>query len=128
MQSSFNINLNSFYVKIREPLTKTSNTQLLVIHSVICSAFPGIVLNQRIHFAVPMLKSSFNFLEVTMKSQKWSKGEVLGLNCTLKDGLPEYCTVCPNKCILKSFKFLANNLEMYFTWTHSILMITLIIN
>ena len=42
----------------------------------------------------------------------------------LKDGLAEYYTVCPNQYILKSFKFLANNLGIYFTWTRSILMIT----
>ena len=86
--------------------------------------FPRKVLNQRIHFAVLMLKSSFNFLGATMKSQKWSKSDALGLNYTFEDGLAEYYTVCPNKCILKSFKFLANNLDIHFTWTHCILMIT----
>ena len=35
------------------------------------------VLNQRIHFAVLMLKSIFNFLGATMKSQKYSKSEAL---------------------------------------------------
>ena len=100
------------------------NSQLLVVHSVVWSVFPGIVLNQRIHFAVLMLKSSFNFLGATMKSQKWSKSEALGSNYTFKDGLAEYYTVCPNKCILKSFKFLANNLDIHFIWTHCILMIT----
>ena len=62
-----------------------------------------------------------------MKSQKWSKSEVLGSkgsNYTFKDGLAEYYTVCPNKCILKSFKFLGNNLDIHFTWTRFILMIT----
>ena len=69
-----------------------------------------------------MLKSSFNFLGAAMKSQKESKSEALGSNCTFKDGLAEYYTVCPNKCILKSFKFLANNLDIHFTWIHCILM------
>ena len=32
--------------------------------------FPGKVLSQRTHFAVLMLKSSFNSLGATMKSQK----------------------------------------------------------
>ena len=59
-----------------------------------------------------------------MKSQKWSKSEALGSNYTLKDGLAEYFTFCPNKCILKSFKFLAKNLDIYFTWTHCLLKIT----
>ena len=59
-----------------------------------------------------------------MKSQKWSKSDALGLNYTFEDGLAEYYTVCPNKCILKSFKFLANNLDIHFTWTHWILMVT----
>ena len=59
-----------------------------------------------------------------MKSQKWSKSEAPGSKYTLKDGLAEYYTVCPNKCILKSFKFLANNLDIHFTWKHCILIIT----
>ena len=121
LQSSFPINLNSFYV-IEEALTKTSklSTVSRPISSLKC--FPGIFLNQRIYFAVLMLKSSFNFLGATMKSQKWSKSEALGSNYTFKDGLAEYFTVCPNKCILKSFKFLANKLHIHFTWTHCICM------
>ena len=59
-----------------------------------------------------------------MKSQKWSKNEIIGLNYTFKDGLAKYYTVCQNKYILKSFKFLANNFDIHFTWTHNILMIT----
>ena len=59
-----------------------------------------------------------------MKSQKWNKSEALGANYTFKDGLAEYYTVCPNKYILKSIKFFANNLDIHFTWTHCILMIT----
>ena len=35
--------------------------QLLVVHSAVWIVFPGIVLNQRIHIAVLMLKLSFNF-------------------------------------------------------------------
>ena len=99
------------------------NSQLLVDHSVVWRIFTGTVLNQRIHFDVLMLKSSFNFLGATIKSQKWSKSEALRSNYTLKDGLAEYYTVCPNKCILKSFKFSANSLDIHFTWTHCILMI-----
>ena len=57
-----------------------------------------------------------------MKSQNGSKSEALGSNYTLKSGLAEYYTVFPNKCILKSFKLLANNLDMHFTWAHYILM------
>ena len=34
-------------------------------------------MNQRIHFAVLMLKSSFNFLGTIMKCQKCSEGEAL---------------------------------------------------
>ena len=104
MQSSFPINSNSFYVKIEEPPRKTSKLSTV---SRVSSVFPEIVLNQGIHFAVLMLKSSFNFLEATMKSQKWSKSEALESDCKFKDGLAEYSTVCPNKCILKSFKILS---------------------
>ena len=53
-----------------------------------------------------------------MKSQKWSKSEALGSDYTFKDGLAEYYTVCPNKCILKSFKFLANNLDIHILLGH----------
>ena len=65
-------------------------SQLLLVHSVVWSVFPRTVLNKRIHFTVLMLKSSFNVLGATMKSQKWSKNEALGSNYTLKDGLKEY--------------------------------------
>ena len=41
-----------------------------------------------------------------------------------KDELAEYYRVSPNKNILKSFKFLANNPDIHFTWAHCILMIT----
>ena len=54
-----------------------------------------------------------------MKSQKWSKSEALGLNYTFKDGLAEYYTICTNKFILKSFEFIANKLDINFTWTQS---------
>ena len=77
---------------------------------------------QRIHFAVLMLKPSFNFLEATVKSQKRIESEVLESKHMFKDELAEYYTVRP--CILKSFKLLANNLDIHFTWTHCILMIT----
>ena len=96
-------------------------SQLLVVHSVIWNISPGIVLNQRIHFAVLMSKSSFYFLGAT---KKWSKSQALGSNYMFKDGLAKYCTVSPDKCILKSFKFLANNLDINFTWKHCIVMIT----
>ena len=51
-----------------------------------------------------------------MKSQKWSESEALGSDYTFKDGLLEYYTVCPNKCIRKLFKVVVNNLETHFTW------------
>ena len=57
-----------------------------------------------------------------MKSQKWCKNEPLGLNNSFGDRLAKYYTVCPNKCTLKSFKFLANNLDIHFTWIDRILM------
>ena len=97
--------------------------QLLIVNSVVWNIFPGIVLNQRIHFAVLILKSSFNFLGATMKSQKWSKSETLGSNCTFNNVLTEYYTGCPNKFTLKSFKFLADHLDIHFTCTRCILMI-----
>ena len=59
-----------------------------------------------------------------MKSPKRNKSEAIGSNYTFKDKLAEYCTVFPNKYILKSSKFLANNLDIHFSWTHFILMIT----
>ena len=42
------------------------------------------------------------------------------LVATFKDGLAKYYIVYPNICILNSFKFLANKLDMHFTWTHCI--------
>ena len=54
-----------------------------------------------------------------MKSQKWNESEGLRSNYTFKDGLAD-----PNKCILKLFKLLANKLDIHFTWTYCILMIT----
>ena len=39
--------------------------------------FPGTVLNQGIHFAVLILKSSFIFLVAIMKYQKYSENEAL---------------------------------------------------
>ena len=105
LQSSFLINLNLF--------TKTPKLQLLAAYSVVWSVFPGIVLNQRIYFAVLMSKSSFTFLGAIIKSQKWSKSEALGSNYKFKDGTIEYHLVCPNKYILNSFKFLANNFDIY---------------
>ena len=59
-----------------------------------------------------------------MKSQKWSKSEALGSDYTFKDGLAEYYTDCPNKCIRKLFKVVANNLEIHFTWKYCISIIT----
>ena len=82
--------------------------------------FPGKVLSQRTHFAVLMLKSSFNSLGATMKSQKWSKSEALGSNSMFTDELADYYNVC----ISKSFKVLANNFDIHFTWTHCVLVIT----
>ena len=59
-----------FIQKLGNLLQRHQNSQVLVVCSVIRGALPGIVLNQRIHFAVLILKLSFNFLGVTMKSQK----------------------------------------------------------
>ena len=69
-----------------------------------------------------MLKPTFNFLEATVKSQKRIESEVLESKYMFKDELAEYYKVRPY--ILKSFKFLANNLDIHFTWPHCILMIT----
>lgn len=60
-----------------------------------------------------------------MKRPKCSESEALhkiwevfslrkGSNGSLEDGLVEYQTVRPNTCILKSFKFLENNLVIHF--------------
>ena len=52
--------------------------------------------------------------------RKWS-------NDTFKGKLTQYYTVCASKCILNSFKFLANNLDedlnVHLFWTKYILMI-----
>ena len=78
-----------------------------------------------------MLKPSFNFLEATTESQKCSKNGTLletdEVRFHAKD--PTACSkmdwqVRPNKCILKSFKYLVNNLEIYFTCTQCISMVT----
>ena len=83
-----------------------------------------------------MLKSSSIFLGGTITSQKCSKNEALHeigevlrhakdrMCYSTEDGVAEYYTVCQNKCILKSFKFLANKLGIRFTWTHCLSMIT----
>ena len=97
---------------------------MLLVHSVVWSLFPQIVLDQRGFFGVVMLKSSFNNLGATMKPQKWSKNEALGWNYMFKDELGEYYRVFSNKCTLKSFMFLASNLDIHLTWTNFILIIT----
>ena len=56
--------------KLGNLLQRHQNSKVLVVHSVTWGAFPGIVFNQRTHFAVLILTSSFNFLGATMKSQK----------------------------------------------------------
>ena len=78
--------------KLGNLLQRYESSQLLVVLSVVWSVLPGVILKQKIHFAVLMLKSSFNFLGATMKFQKWSKSEALGSNYTFKDGLAEYYT------------------------------------
>ena len=119
LQSSFSINLNSFYVKIGNLLQRHQNSTVSrPLSSLNCFSWNSF------EFVVLMLKSSFDFLEVTMKSQKWSKSEVLGSNYMFKGRLAEYYKVCPNKCILKSFKFLASSLDIHFAWTQCMLVIT----
>ena len=59
-----------------------------------------------------------------MKFQNQSKNEALGSNYPFKNGLTECYTIYPNKFVLKPFKFLSKNLDIHFTWTHCILMIT----
>ena len=58
-----------------------------------------------------------------MKSQESSKTEALGPNYIFKDGMAEYFTVYLNKCTLRQFTLLGNNLDIYFAWKHCILMI-----
>ena len=43
-----------------------------------------------------------------------------GSNDTFLDGLTGQYTVCSNKCILRSFKFLASNFDIHLIWTHCI--------
>ena len=43
-----------------------------------------------------------------------------GSNGTFEGGVTEQETVCPNKYILKSFIFLANNLDICLIWTYCI--------
>ena len=85
LQCSFPVNLNSFYVKIGEPLTKTSKLSAVSHPLSSLKCFPWNKRNERNHFAVLMLKSSFNFLGATMKSQKQRKNEAPGLNYTVKN-------------------------------------------
>ena len=79
-------------------------------------------MNQRIHFAVLMLKSSFNVLGAITKCQKCSESETLheiwevfryakDETAQLKTYWQGATQFFSNKCILKSFKFLANNLD-----------------
>ena len=81
-------------------------SQLIVVHLVIWSVFPGIILNQKIHFAVLILKSSFNFLGATMKSQKWSKDQTrIKLHFQRRTGIVLY--ILPKKMYIKVFWILS---------------------
>ena len=73
----FPINFNSFFVKIGEPLTKTSKLWTVSRRLSSLNFFSWTVLDQQIHFATQTLKSSFNFLGAIMKCQKCSESETL---------------------------------------------------
>ena len=81
-------------------------SQLLVVHLVIWSVFPGIKKKKKIHFAVLILKSSFNFLGATMKSHKWSKGQTrIKLHFQRRTGRVLY--ILPKKMYIKVFWILS---------------------
>ena len=72
-----------------------------------------------------MLKSSFNFLGAIMKWQRYSESEAMHeigevLHCAKDRMAPSKTDCCSNKCILKPFKFLANNVDIHLIWTHCI--------
>ena len=73
----FPINFNSFFVKIGEPLTKTSKLSTVSHRLSSLNFFSWTVLDQQIHFAAQTLKSSFNSLGAIMKCQKCSESETL---------------------------------------------------
>ena len=129
LKSSFTINLYSFYVKIWKPLAKTWKLSTVARRLSSLECFPWD------SFECTDVKINFQFFRIDYKIvdmyQKWgatlkwgrsSPGK--GLIYTFKDGMANYYTVCSNKCILKAFKFLANNLDINFTWTHCTSMIT----
>ena len=74
-------------------------------------------------------KDSFccTILGATMKSHKWCKSEALCYDRTTRSKTYWQSTIqfAQTDVSLKSFKFLANNLDIHFTWTYCILMIFL---
>ena len=65
-------------LKIGETFTKTSKLSTVSRRTRKFEVvFPGKGLNQRIHFAALMSKSSFNFLGAIMKCQRCSESETL---------------------------------------------------
>ena len=70
--------MKSFYVKLREFLPTISKASTVKRRlSSLKFFFPETVLNQSIHFARLILKSTFNFLGGNMKCQKYSESEAL---------------------------------------------------
>ena len=116
--TQFSYKLEFILCKIWRTFYKDIKTQLLDVHWVVWSVFPGIVLS----FCCTNVKIKFyvfsSYHEISETKQKW--GTRIELH--FKDKLAEYYTVCLNKCILKSFKFLANSLDIHFIWTHCIFM------
>ena len=118
LQFSFPINLNSFYVKIGEPLTKTSKLLTFSRPFSNLKCFPWNSFESKDSICCTNAKIKFYFFR--------SLYEILTrieLHVQRRTGRALY-SFHPNKCILKSFKFLANSFDIQFTWTHCILMIT----
>ena len=93
LQSSFPINLNSFYVKIGEPLTKTSKLLTFSRPFSNLKCFPWNSFESKDSICCTNAKIKFYFFrgpyEISEMKQKSSPGS----NYTFKDGLAEYYTV-----------------------------------
>ena len=124
LQSSFLINLNLFYVKIGEPHTKTKlSTVSRQLSSFKC--FPWSSFESKDSFCFTKVKIfdffSWFFLGATLKSQKCSKTEALleiwqvprhtRIELHVQRWTGRVLHSLPKWYILKSLKFLANNLD-----------------
>ena len=114
-QYSFSINLNSFYAKLREVLTKTLK------FSTFCRRLSNLKLFSLEQFWIKEMYYVllWNVRNVAKMKHCMKLGRFFATQW-IKDGRTEWYIVCLNKCMLSSFKLLANNLDIHFIWTQCI--------